>query len=394
MPLWKQALLIAALVCAGVVASALLVPAAQPFLARAGLLEPLARLGLVADVSQAEAAPAGVRRPAGGGGPPGAAGPVTVIAAEAAPQVMRDIVTSIGTARAARSVILTPEVAGKLLSLAVASGDYVQAGSLIAELDSQAAAIAVDRAGFLVADAQATLDRLTRLKSSGSATETQVQEAELALQTARLERRDAELALSQHRILAPIAGWVGILSVEVGNQVEPGTELTRIEDRSSLLVDFRVPERIVSRLAPGDPVSASPLADPATELSGRISALDNRVDETSRTLLVQAAIANGDDRLRPGMAFRISLAFTGESHPAVDPLSIQWGAQGAFVWAVRDGKATRLPVRILQRNDDAVLVEGAFQPGDLVVTEGVQALRPGAEAVAVPRADGPTDPKS
>lgn len=380
MSLWKQLVLILGLVAAALGLSARFLPASHPVLQRIGLLAPLDRLGLVAATAEDGAAPAA-------GGRPGAAGgPATVVAQDATPQVMRDIVTSIGTARAARSVILTPEVAGRISTLAVASGEYVTQGSLIAELDSQAARIALDRAGFLVADAQATLDRLSRLQRSGSTTETLVQQAELALQTARLEQRDAEFALSQHRILAPIDGWVGILTAEVGNQVDPGTELTRIEDRSSLLVEFRVPERIVSRLAPGDPVSAAPLADPAQDLTGKISALDNRVDETSRTLLVQAAIANGDDRLRPGMALRISLAFTGASHPAVDPLAIQWGADGAYVWAVRDGKALRLPVRILQRNSDAVLVEGGFQPGDLVVTEGVQTLRAGAEVQIAPQA--------
>jgi RND family efflux transporter MFP subunit len=380
MSLWKQLVLSVGLVAAALGLSARFLPASHPVLQRIGLLAPLERLGLVPTPPQDGATPAA-------GGRPGAAGgPATVVAQDATPQVMRDIVTSIGTARAARSVILTPEVAGRISTLAVASGEYVTQGSLIAELDSQAARIALDRAGFLVADAQATLDRLSRLQRSGSTTETLVQQAELALQTARLEQRDAEFALSQHRILAPIDGWVGILTAEVGNQVDPGTELTRIEDRSSLLVEFRVPERIVSRLAPGDPVSAAPLADPAQDLTGKISALDNRVDETSRTLLVQAAIANGDDRLRPGMALRISLAFTGASHPAVDPLAIQWGADGAYVWAVRDGKALRLPVRILQRNSDAVLVEGGFQPGDLVVTEGVQTLRAGAEVQIAPQA--------
>jgi len=380
MSLWKQLVLCVGLVAAALGLSARFLPASHPVLQRIGLLAPLDRLGLVAATPEAGAAPAA-------GGRPGAAGgPATVVAQDPTPQVMRDIVTSIGTARAARSVILTPEVAGRISTLAVASGEYVTQGSLIAELDSQAARIALDRAGFLLADAQATLDRLSRLQRSGSTTETLVQQAELALQTARLEQRDAEFALSQHRILAPIDGWVGILTAEVGNQVDPGTELTRIEDRSSLLVEFRVPERIVSRLAPGDPVSAAPLADPAQDLTGKISALDNRVDETSRTLLVQAAIANGDDRLRPGMALRISLAFTGASHPAVDPLAIQWGADGAYVWAVRDGTALRLPVRILQRNSDAVLVEGGFQPGDLVVTEGVQTLRAGAEVQIAPQA--------
>ncbi len=388
MSLWKQLVLSLGLVAAAMVLSARFLPASHPFLDRVGLLGPLDRLGLVA------APPEDGTAPAAGGRLAAAGGPATVMAQDAAPQVMRDIVTAIGTARAVRSVTLTPGVAGKISTLAVASGDYVTAGSLIAELDSEAARIALDRAGFLVADARATLDRLTRLQRSGSTTETLVQEAELALQTARLDLRDAEFALSQHRILAPIDGWVGILAAEVGKQVDPGTELTRIEDRSSLLVEFRVPERIVGRIAAGDPVSATPLADPALELSGTIRALDNRVDETSRTLLVQAAIANGEDRLRPGMALRMTLAFTGESHPAVDPLSIQWGAEGAFVWAVRGGKALRLPVRILQRNSDAVLVDGDFQPGDLVVTEGVQALRPGSEVQLAPQDGAAPAPKS
>jgi len=391
MSLWKQLVLILGLVAAATVLSARFLPASHPFLQRTGLLAPLDRLGLVAQPPEDDAAPAKGGRPGAGGA---GGGPATVIALEATPQVMRDIVTAIGTARAARSVVLTPQMAGKISTLAVASGDYVTTGSLIAELDSEAARIALDRAAFLVADAQATLDRLARLQRSGSTTETLVQEAELALQTARLEQRDAEFVLSQHRILAPIDGWVGILAAEVGNQVDPGTELTRIEDRSSLLVEFRVPERIVSRIRAGDPVSATPLADPALELSGTISALDNRVDETSRTLLVQAAIANGEDRLRPGMALRMSLAFTGDSHPAVDPLAIQWGADGAFVWAARDGKALRLPIRILQRNSDAVLVEGDFQPDDLVVTEGVQALRPGSEVQLAPQDGAAPAPKS
>ncbi|MCA3508664.1 MAG: efflux RND transporter periplasmic adaptor subunit [Rhodobacter sp.] len=388
MSLWKQLVLSLGLVAAAMVLSARFLPASHPFLDRVGLLGPLDRLGLVA------APPEDGTAPVAGGRPGAAGGPATVVAQDATPQVMRDIVTAIGTARAARSVTLTPGVAGKISTLAVASGDYVTAGSLIAELDSEAARIALDRAGFLVADAQATMDRLTRLQRTGSTTETQVQEAQLALQTARLDLRDAEFALSQHRILAPIDGWVGILAAEVGKQVDPGTELTRIEDRSSLLVEFRVPERIVSRISAGDPVSAAPLADPALKLAGTIRALDNRVDETSRTLLVQAAIANGEDRLRPGMALRMTLAFIGESHPAVDPLSIQWGAGGAFVWAVRGGKALRLPVRILQRNSDAVLVDGDFQPGDLVVSEGVQALRPGAEVRLAPPDGAAPAPKS
>jgi RND family efflux transporter MFP subunit len=309
-----------------------------------------------------------------------------VVAAAPVPQVMNDIVTAIGSARAARAVVLSAEVGGRIVALNVASGDYVQEGTVVAELDSAAARIVLDRARLVAEDARATRDRVAQLQASGSATDLQMREADLARQTADLALREAEFDLDRHRITAPIAGWVGILAADAGNRIAPGDEITRIDDRSSLIVDFRVPERIVSLLSPGDALGATPLADPDSRIEGRIAALDNRVDEASRTLLVRAAIPNPDDRLRPGMAFLITRAFTGDSHPAVDPLAIQWGSEGAFVWAVREGRAQRLAVRILQRTTDAVLIEAAFQPGDLVVTEGVQALRPGSEVA--PLTDG------
>jgi len=297
---------------------------------------------------------------------------------------MTDIVTAIGSSRGARAVTLSAEVSGRITALAVASGDFVEAGAMIADLDAEAARIALDRAALTRDDAQATSARLARLQASGTSTELQAQEADLALQTAGLAYREAEFELSRHTLRAPIAGWVGILGVEAGDRVAPGNEITRIEDRSSLIVDFRVPERVIARLAPGMALTAEPLAEPGRTVEGRIVALDNRVDETSRSLLVQAAIPNEDDAFRAGMAFAITLDFAGEEYPAVDPLAIQWGAEGAFIWVVRTGKAQRLPVRILQRGSAVVLIDAALDPGDLVVTEGVQALRPGAEVAVEP----------
>jgi RND family efflux transporter MFP subunit len=436
MSVWAQIAVSLVVAAVATVLAALYVPAALPLIERAGLVQPLTQLGVLPPAGEAApggdgragaapgdqaargnasgaGAPGGGSAPDGGtragggaspgggapgggppggaggrGGPPGGGGPTAVVADEPALRVMNDIVTAIGSARAARSVILSAEVGGRIVALKVASGDYVEAGTVVAELDDEAARIALDRAALVADDARATRDRIAQLRASGSATDLQTREAELALQTAELALREAEFDLGRHRITAPISGWVGILAADEGNRIMAGDEITRIDDRSSLIVDFRVPERVVSSLSPGDPLAATPLAEPDREIAGTIEALDNRVDEASRTLLVRAAIGNADDRLRPGMAFLISLAFTGDSHPAVDPLAIQWGSDGAYVWAVRDAKALRLPVRILQRGTDAVLIEADFLPGDLVVTEGVQALRPGADVAPRP-ADQP-----
>lgn len=373
-----QLLLIAAIVAIAVPVSARLVPGTRPWLDRAGLLTPLVAAGIVP--GQSEDSAEGPGRPGSGGRG------TTVVATVAEPRPLQDLVSAIGTARGVQAVTLSFEVSGRLAALHVAPGDLVSAGQVIAELDAKSAELAVDRARLVLADRQKTFDRLGQLAQSGATTALQRQDAELALRTAELELQTAERDLADHRLVAAVAGYVGLIEPQVGDLVSPATAITRIEDRSSLLVDFRVPERIAALVTVGDAVQATAVSAPGQVIEGRIVALDNRVDEVSRSLRVQAAIPNVDDRLRSGMALRIDLAFTGDSYPAVEPMAIQWGADGPFVWVVREAKAVRLPIRIRQRNATDVLVEAAFLPGDLVVTEGVQSLRPGADvAVAPPR---------
>lgn len=370
-------LVIVALV--GVVAvplSAVFVPGARPWLDRIGLLQPLAAAGLVPGGQGDEGEGPGGGMPGAGGD---AGGGVPVVAAAFRNESLKDVVTAIGSGRGAQAVELSFEVTGRLQSVAVAPGSRVSAGDVIAELEAETAQLAVERARLVVEDARRTAERLAQLSASGASTELQRQEAELALRTAELALQTAERDLANHRLLAPIAGYVGLVEAQVGDLVSSSTPITRIEDRSSLIVEFRVPERLAAMVGVGDAVQATAISTPGEVIEGQVIAVDNRIDEASRTLRVQATIGNADDRLRAGMAFQITLTFTGEDHPAVDPLAIQWGAEGAYVWVVREAKAVRQPISILQRNAETVLVEAEFQPTDLVVTEGVQALRPGAD---------------
>src|SRR5690606_35822822 len=141
--------------------------------------------------------------------------------------------------------------------------------------------------------------------------------------------------------------------------------------RSEILVDFWVPERFASAIEVGQPLTAALIARPHEVFEGTVNAIDNQIDVESRTLHVEARIINPDDRLRAGMAFQVSMRFPGESYPAVNPLAIQWSNDGPYVWAVSGGKARRTPVRIVQRNSDTVLVDGAFEDAELVVIQGV-----------------------
>ena len=79
------------------------------------------------------------------------------------------------------------------------------------------------------------------------------------------------------------------------------------------------------------------------------------------------------------MSFRVSMQFAGDTYPAVSPLAVLWGSDGAFVWTVTDGRIKRVPVRVIQRNTELVLIDAPIAIGEMVVTEGVQSVREGSE---------------
>jgi RND family efflux transporter MFP subunit len=377
MNLWKQLFVGLVAAAAALAIWIVYVPSAAPFLERAGVYD---LLGLEPPAAAAEEGGRGF----GGGS-------VRVIVAAAEAGQANDRISAIGDGRAVRSVTVRSEATGMIREIAVEPGRYVEAGALVAELDADAERIALERARLMVADATGNLERLERLRVSGAVSAVQLRETELALRTAELEVQQAEFDLQQRRILAPISGWVGLLDVERGDRIGAQDVIAVITDRSSIQIDFRVPERFIGGLTLGMPLDVTPLARPDAVLEGRIVALDNVVDRASRTLRVQGEVDNADDSLRAGQAFSVALSFPGESLPSVDPLAIQWSGDGSFVWVARDGAAQRVPVVIRQRNADSVLVEGALAPGDLVIIEGVQTLRPSAAVEIVTDASATTD---
>lgn len=302
---------------------------------------------------------------------------VNVVALAATSAVINDRLQAIGTGRANASVTVNPYSSGRLAELLVESGSHVDKGQILATLDSETEVISQDRAKLALQDAQSKLDRVKSLRASNAATPVAVADAEVVLAGAKLALQDAELALQRRSILAPIAGTVGILPISAGNYVTNQSAIATLDDRSSILVDFLVPERFAAAVKVGAQLTATPIANPSNAYSGTVSAIDNHIDEKSRTLLVKAKIANPADSLRAGMSFGITMKFPGQTYPAVSPLAILWGSDGAYVWQIEDGKARRVPVRIIQRNTETVLIDAEIDNGDMVVTEGTQSVSEG-----------------
>lgn len=311
--------------------------------------------------------------PAQGGGGQRAA-PLVVVKA-AGEETINNRLTAIGSARALSTVSITPYSSGYLTKLFVRAGDRVKAGDPIAELDYDTETIAVSKAETALKDAETTRQRIARLRATNTATEVQAVQAELDVANARLALQDAQLALSRRTIRAPISGVVGILPVNAGNYVTAQSSVARIDDRSKVLIDIWVPERFAPQIRVGQPLTAESTAFPGETYKGEINAVDNMLDEASRTLHVRAEVDNAQDRLRAGMSFSVTVLFPGNRYPSVDPLAIQWGPDGSFVWRVEEGVAKKIPARIVQRNSTNILVDGGVKEGDMIVTQGVQTVR-------------------
>ncbi|TJV04592.1 MAG: efflux RND transporter periplasmic adaptor subunit [Mesorhizobium sp.] len=366
---WKQIVLSLVILVAAAAAWARFYPGAPEVLARWGM-----DWAYGATPPAKEASAAGSRQ----GGRNGAQ-IVTIVASPAASATINDRLQAIGTGRANASVTVNPYSSGRLAELLVESGSHVDKGQIIATLDSETEIISQDRAKLALQDAQSKLDRVKSLRASNAATPVAVADAEVVLAGAKLALQDAELALQRRSILAPIAGTVGILPISAGNYVTNQSAIATLDDRSSILVDFQVPERFAAAIKVGAQLTAMPIANPSNAYTGTVSAIDNHIDEKSRTLLVKAKIANPADSLRAGMSFGITMKFPGETYPAVSPLAILWGSDGAYVWQIENGKARRVPVRIIQRNTETVLIDAKIDSGDMVVTEGTQSVSEGGE---------------
>jgi RND family efflux transporter MFP subunit len=368
MPFWKQFALCLAVVAAGFAGWVLLVPGAGDTLRKAGIPERL--LPAVAVSGKGAAGQASGQRRAGGGN-----GAVLIETQAVVRGVVNDQLSAIGTGDAIRSVIVMPQASGTVREILIKSGDKIARGQVLARLDSEEQVIAKGQAQVTLKSAVEKSSLYHNIKSSVSRMD--VFDAEIAEQGARLQLQAAELNLERRNIIAPIDGIVGIIPVNIGDNVAVTTPVATLDDRTEILVDYWVPERFANTISLGQPVEARSVALPGRVFSGVVEAIDNRIDAASRTLRVRARIDNTSDELRAGMSFNVGMKFAGNQYPAVYPLSVQWDSEGAFVWRVDDGRSKKVRVSIVQRNPDFILVTADLKDGDAIVTEGLQRVREG-----------------
>lgn len=339
-------------------------------------------------------APAGAPAPGKAGGPPGgfAIGVETV---RVAPSVFVDDVAAVGSLKSNESVVLRPEIAGRIAAIHLREGMPAAKGAVLVALDASTQAAELRQAEANLALSQANHRRTEELYEKKFVSARARDEAGANLKVLEAAVALAQARLQKTQIRAPFAGIVGIRNVSVGDYVKEGQELVNIEDIGALKADFRLPESYLSRLRKGQSVEVSTDAMPGQTFKGTLDAIDPLLDASGRAISLRARLENPDLKLRPGMFVRVRLAFGGERQGlAVPEEALVPAGNDNFVFRVAEGKAQRVMVKVGQRRDATVEITEGLKAGDEVVSAGQLKLRDGVPVRAGQGAAAPAEAKS
>lgn len=290
-------------------------------------------------------------------------------------QAIEDDALAVGTLQARQGVMLRPEVSGRVVRLGFKDGQDVRRGQVLVQFDD-----ALQRAQFRQAQAQSAIARTNLQRQRDLLAQNFVSQSAVDQSAAALEVADAQVALARAqmermRVLAPFDGIVGITNIDLGDYVKDGADIVAVEDVTSMVVDFRLPERFASRVRKGQPVAVTLDALPGQSFDGVVQALDAQVDANGRSLLVRATVSNSKRLLRTGMFARARVVFDTRAQAVVVPEEaiVPMGGK-QFLIKVVDGEkgpvAQRIEAKVGVRLMGVAEVLDGVKAGDLLVTAG------------------------
>jgi membrane fusion protein (multidrug efflux system) len=313
-------------------------------------------------------------------GPPGGGMPPTLVdTVKAETRDLPDSLNAVGSLRAIESVVVRPEVAGKLVRVQIAEGQRVAAGALLFALDADIAQAEVNEALAAVRASERNRPRIIEL-----ATKQMISKADADAALATSEINNAKLAsakarLAKTQIRAPFEGVVGLRQVSVGEYVNAGQALVELVRLNPLEVEFQVPETQATRMAAGQDVQVQTEAFPGESFAAVVSAVSPSVQVAGRSVGVRARLDNAENKLKPGQFAQVKVSLQKAAPVLMVPEQAIWpNGEQKTVFVVKDGKAVQVPVTLGAREPGWVVISAGIQAGDEVVTAGHLKLFPGA----------------
>jgi len=343
--------------------------------------------------------------------------PQTVSAASVQFSDWQPHVDAIGTLRATLGVDVTTEIAGLVRTLHFKSGDLATAGEVLVELNADSD-IAQLHALEAAADLSSTVYERDKLQFQDQA----ISKAQLDADAADLRNKRAVVAaqaalVAKKTLRAPFAGQLGITTVNPGQYLNTGDKVVTLQSVDPIYVDFKLPQQELARITTGQSVTLTTDSYPGVSFTGKINAIDPKIDSSTRNFQAEATISNPEHRLLPGMFARVSVSYGGtERYLTLPQTAITYNPYGTTIFVAehkappanqpppKAGKpaattlfAQQVFVTLGPTRGDQVAVTKGIKEGDLVVTSGQLKLNNGTplliDNTAAPRDDPDPSPQ-
>jgi membrane fusion protein, multidrug efflux system len=318
--------------------------------------------------------------------------PETVTAAIARTESWESVLTAVGSLEAVRGVMVTAELTGKVVDIPFQPGTMVRAGDLLVKQDTSTEEAQLRAAEATAALAKANYDRMRELIGRKIISQSEYDNSEAQYKQAIAQCDNIRTVIAKKNIRAPFAGRLGIRLINLGQVLNEGQTIVSLQSLDPIFVNFLLPQQELAKLQPGLTVRVTTDALPGQTIEGRITALNPQVDASTRNIRIQATVANGQERLRPGMYVNVAVVLPARDKVlAIPATAVLYAPYSDSVFVVEEKKSEKggQPITAVrqqfaqlgEKRGDFVSVVSGLKEGETVVSSGVFKLRNGQEVV-------------
>jgi membrane fusion protein (multidrug efflux system) len=294
-------------------------------------------------------------------------------------------IEAVGTFESNQSVIIRPEIAGRISQIHFAEGTKVEKDDLLLSISDSTPRATLAQAEAALALSNANFVRAKEMFDKKIGSERNLDEARAKRDSDKAAVDLARSALNKTQLRAPFAGHLGLKKISEGDYIQPGQDIVNIEEMDVLKVDFRVPEIYLADVEAGQIIAIKVDALPGQDIKGEVYAIDPRIDTAGRSFLIRAQVKNDDAKLRPGIFARVNLVVSSDGNAMKVPeQAIIPQGDKKFVYRVIDNKAVMTEVVIGQRAKGMVQITEGLSPSDIVITSGQMKVQPDSPVMVLP----------